>query len=145
MEVYGRHHNRPWFDQNGAFSPTEYLKDATSNDTTMLAQVVNRWYAVQGSNGWKNLTDDEIRLVQSAVSKITDYAGPADYDNHNFLPKFQLASNSETYAELHPVMLMKMEKFMRKLNEKERRAVERLHAEMIAWARSVMNRTSAGG
>jgi len=145
MEIFARHRGLAWLDSNGSFSPTDYLIDLlrfasekNSNRMNTILQVVNGWYATEGTNGWKDLTDDEIRLVQSAVSKLTDYAGPADYA-YSYPPKFQMDSNKETYAELHPIVLMKLEKFMRKLTADERRAVEKLHAEMVARARSAMN------
>jgi len=145
MEIHARHRGRAWLDSNGSFSPANYLVDMMRflsqedpSGMNMILKAVNAWYGKEGTNGWKDLTDGEIRLVQSAASKLTDYAGPADYAL-SFPPKFQLDSNKETYAELHPIMLMKLEKFMRKLTEEERRAVEKLHAEMVARARSAMN------
>lgn len=152
MEAYGSHKSKPWFDGNGAFDAAEYLKYILNGPNGLigitqdsLVKIINHWYAAQGSNGWKNLSDEEIRLVQSAAAKLTDYGGPADYVFDTPLPKFQTASNKETYAELHPIILLKMERMLQKLTAEERRAVERLHEEMIANARAVINRTNQGG
>jgi|GEM_PF-7042158 len=153
MEIYGRNEGKPWFDGAGAFDATEYLKDILGGgpfnlkgmDLIELLQVINHWHALQGTNGWKNLTDKEIGLVQSAADKLTDYGGPADYDFSIPLPKSQMSTNKETYAELHPMILMRMERMLQKLTAEERRAVERLHEEMIAMARAVINSTNQGG
>lgn len=152
MEAYGSHEGKPWFDGNGAFDETEYLKYILNGPNgprgmtqDSLVTIINHWYAAQGGNGWKNLSDQEIRLVQSAAAKLTDYGGPADYAFNTPLPKFQTASNKETYAELHPIILLRMERMLQKLTAEERRAVERLHEEMIANARAVINRTNQGG
>lgn len=152
MEIYGSHNGEPWFDGAGAFDATEYLKDVLNGPNgpkgmsmADLVIIINQWHAIQGTNGWKNLSDNEIRLIQSAAAKLTDYGGPADYDFVIPLPKFQFSTNKETYAELHPMLLMRMERLLQRLTAKERRAVERLHEEMIARARAVINRTNQGG
>jgi len=153
MEIYGRNEGKPWFDGAGAFDATEYLKDILGGGPNNLkgitfaelVMVINQWHGTQGTNGWKNLTDKEIGLIRSAVDKLTEYGGPADYDFVIPLPKFQMSTNKETYAELHPMILMRMERMLQRLTAEERRAVERLYEEMIARARAVINRTNQGG
>jgi hypothetical protein len=95
--------------------------------------------------GWKDLTDDEIMDVKSAVAKLTDYAGPADYAFNVPLPKFEIASNAESYAEMNPIIFMKIESMLKRLEGREGKALERFYEQMIAQARRVLGSTNQGG
>jgi len=152
MDLYGKTKTKPWFDQNGKFDPVAYLVDLFQDPANIKGasletaiQMVNGWHRARNSNGWKNLPDDDINAIRSAVGKLTEYAGPADYDFVMPLPKFEYATNKETYAELHPIILMRLESILKRLSDKERRAVEKLHDEMIAQAQTVLNRMGNGG
>lgn len=152
MDLYGKTRTKPWFDQNGTFDPVAYLVDLFQDPANFKGvslqtaiQMVNGWHRSRNSNGWKNLPDDDINAIRSAVGKLTEYAGPADYDFVMPLPKFEYATNKETYAELHPIILMRLESILKRLSEKERRAVEKLHDEMVAQAQTVIKRMDNGG
>jgi len=145
MTLYGTTQGKPWFDDQGNFSDTKYLQYIFSNltqpkgvDIMTAMKMVNSWFTESETNGWKGLPDDLIQLVREAVPHITEYAGPADYNHVVPLPVGEFASNKETYAELHPIMLMKLENLMRLLSEQEREAVEKLHQAMIDAARGLI-------
>jgi len=145
MTLYGTTQGKPWFDDQGNFSDTKYLQYIFSDltqpkgvDTMTAMKMVNSWFSESETNGWKGLPEDVIQLVRDAVPHITEYAGPADYNHVVPLPVGEFASNKETYAELHPIMLMKLENLMRLLSEQEREAVEKLHQAMIDAARGLI-------
>lgn len=152
MKLYAANKGKPWLDAQGNFDSVAYLKDLFANPTrpkgvdllTAMA-MVNSWHIAKGSNGWKNLPDSTIDLIRSAVMSLTDYSGPADYDLAFPPPKGELATNRETYAELNPIILMRLESAMSKLSRDERRAVEQLISRMHEFARGLISDANNNG
>lgn len=139
-----------WVDSSGNFNKRRYLMDVLagvdeqggaakgfgSQISALFA--INRAFNMKENNGWKNLPDDQIGLIQDSTNGISEYAGPADYTLEAPKPKMQLASNAETYAELHAALSMDIAETIDRLNDDEIEAIKRLREEMIKAARGMM-------
>lgn len=146
-----------WVNNDGTFSNRRYLMDVLAGvdeqggtakgfgGQISALFAINRAFNMRDNNGWKNLPDDQISLIQSATNGISEYAGPADYSLEAPKPKMQLASNAETYAELHAALSMDIQEALDRLDDDELEAVTRLREEMIRVARGMIERMGDGG